>query len=122
MRGQVVVIEPCAVEHALIDDTGAQPFYVIPRGDDVVLGGTAQPGDTRLLPDDADTRSIVDGIGARVPALCGARVRAVRVGLRPYRPAVRLELERRDGGRSLIHDYGHGGSGYTVAWGCAAEV
>ncbi len=122
VRGQVVLVERCALDHALIDDTSPQPFYVIPRGDDVVLGGTAQAGDTRLSPDDGDTRSILDGIAARMPALRGAAVRAVRVGLRPYRPQVRLELERRAHGRRLVHNYGHGGSGYTVAWGCAAEV
>ena len=26
------------------------------------------------------------------------------------------------GGRLLVHNYGHGGSGYTLAWGCAADV
>jgi D-amino-acid oxidase len=39
------------------------------------------------------------------------------VGLRPGRTAVRLE---RMG--NIIHNYGHGGGGYTVAWGCASEV
>ena len=24
--------------------------------------------------------------------------------------------------RRLVHDYGHGGSGFTLAWGCAEEV
>jgi D-amino-acid oxidase len=38
------------------------------------------------------------------------------------RPSVRLELEERPGGRAVIHDYGHGGSGYTLSWGCAEEV
>src|SRR5262249_30560047 len=122
VRGQVVIVEPRPLDHALIDDTQARPFYVIPRGDDVVLGGVAQPGGTRLLPDDADTATILGAARERVPALRDAAVRAVRVGLRPYRPAVRLELQRLPGGRRLVHDYGHGGSGYTVAWGCAAEV
>ena len=35
------------------------------------------------------------------------------VGLRPFRPSVRLERERL-GGRSVVHNYGHGGSGITV--------
>jgi D-amino-acid oxidase len=56
-----------------------------------------------------------------VPALAGARVRAHRVGLRPARPAVRLEAEHRDG-RTVVHDYGHGGAGVTLSWGCADEV
>ncbi len=51
-----------------------------------------------------------------------------RVGLRPGRSSVRLEL-----GDSLtapgagpavpvIHNYGHGGSGLTLAWGCAGDA
>ena len=35
------------------------------------------------------------------------------VGLRPFRPSVRLERETL-GGRSVVHNYGHGGSGITV--------
>ena len=40
-----------------------------------------------------------------------------KVGLRPVRPAVRLE---RDG--HVVHCYGHGGAGVTLSWGCADEV
>ena len=35
------------------------------------------------------------------------------VGLRPFRPSVRLERETL-GGQSVVHNYGHGGSGITV--------
>ncbi|MGH7892417.1 MAG: FAD-dependent oxidoreductase, partial [Thermodesulfobacteriota bacterium] len=45
-----------------------------------------------------------------------------RVGLRPGRTEVRLEIEELPGGRALIHDYGHGGGGFTLSWGCAEEV
>jgi D-amino-acid oxidase len=45
------------------------------------------------------------------------RVVREAVGLRPYRPAVRVEREGR-----VVHNYGHGGSGYTLCWGCAEEV
>jgi D-amino-acid oxidase len=43
------------------------------------------------------------------------------VGLRPGRPTVRLEEEYRTTGR-IIHNYGHGGAGITLSWGCAREV
>jgi D-amino-acid oxidase len=43
------------------------------------------------------------------------------VGLRPGRASVRVEAESRRGAR-LVHDYGHGGSGVTLSWGCAREA
>jgi D-amino-acid oxidase len=46
-----------------------------------------------------------------------APVVSVAVGLRPARPSVRLEAEGR-----VVHCYGHGGAGVTLAWGCAVEV
>ena len=46
-----------------------------------------------------------------------------RVGLRPFRKSgVRLEKEKLGDGRTVIHNYGHGGSGFTLSWGCAEEV
>jgi D-amino-acid oxidase len=56
------------------------------------------------------------------PALGQARVITERVGLRPCRPAVRLEAQPLPGGRVLWHNYGHGGAGVTLSWGCAREL
>ena len=43
-------------------------------------------------------------------------------GLRPYRIGTfRLEPES-VGGRFVVHNYGHGGAGITLSWGCAHEV
>lgn len=56
------------------------------------------------------------------PEIAGARVLAHRVGLRPARDAVRLERGTLPDGRRLVHNYGHGGAGVTVAWGCAQEA
>ena len=54
--------------------------------------------------------------------MTGARILSHGVGLRPGRPAVRLEAERPASGKLLVHDYGHGGSGVTLSWGCAEDV
>lgn len=44
-------------------------------------------------------------------------------GLRPFRPdGYRLERERLPDGRSLVHNYGHGGSGVTISWGTAEDA
>ncbi|GBN96828.1 hypothetical protein AVEN_219601-1, partial [Araneus ventricosus] len=47
------------------------------------------------------------------------------VGLRPCRPTPRLERESiktKNGNLEVIHNYGHGGSGVTLSWGCAYQV
>lgn len=42
--------------------------------------------------------------------------------LRPFRPSgPRLEAER-FGEKTVIHNYGHGGAGWSLGWGCAAEA
>ena len=44
------------------------------------------------------------------------------VCLRPFRPAgPRLEAER-FGEKTVVHNYGHGGSGWSLSWGCAQEA
>jgi D-amino-acid oxidase len=46
-------------------------------------------------------------------------VRAV-AGIRPFRRGG-LRLEREDvGGKTSVHNYGHGGAGYTLSWGSAS--
>ena len=50
------------------------------------------------------------------------RLMKVTVCLRPFRPAgPRLEVER-FGERTVVHNYGHGGSGWSLSWGCAEEA
>lgn len=122
VRGQVVRIERSGIERFVLDDYGPRGVrYVVPRTDDCVLGGTAEVGEESLTADAATTRSIVQRCAELEPRVRDARVLSVAVGLRPGRPTVRLERERR-GDRAIIHDYGHGGAGVTVSWGCADDV
>ncbi len=95
---------------------------VLPRTHDVILGGTAQENDWSREPSESDTEMIRQRCAQMVPAIADCKLLGVAVGLRPGRKEVRLELEMIDGNRPLIHNYGHGGGGYTVAWGCANEV
>jgi D-amino-acid oxidase len=95
--------------------------YVFPRIDEVVLGGTRQVGDERIDPDAATTARILSDALLLEPRLANAEVRAVRVGLRPGRPSVRVATERIDNDW-VVHNYGHGGSSDTLSWGCAEEV
>ena len=118
VRGQVVRVSAPDVREWLLDQSDPEDLvYVVPRVNDVVLGGTAQEGDENLRPDPATTEAIRARCAALIPALHDAPVVDVAVGLRPARPAVRLEAEGR-----IVHCYGHGGAGVTLAWGCAGEV
>jgi D-amino-acid oxidase len=118
VRGQVLRVSAPEIEEWLIDDRDpGAPTYVIPRERDVVLGGTADEGVEDLLPDPETTAAIRARCARHFPALRDAPAVGVAVGLRPARPEVRLEAEGR-----VVHCYGHGGAGVTLAWGCAVEV
>jgi D-amino-acid oxidase len=119
VRGQVVLLEQVGLDRWWLDEGG--PTYVIPRSRDIVVGGTDDAGDWDKTPDPATTRRIVDDATRLVPELAEARVLGVRVGLRPVRPAVRLEAEEVDR-TTVVHCYGHGGAGITLSWGCADDV
>jgi D-amino-acid oxidase len=124
VRGQIVVVENPGITEFYIDhgDDSPEYVYVFPHGDTVVLGGTADEGSDDLAPWPAAAERIRRECAAVFPELAGARVVTQRVGLRPVRPAVRLEPEPLDGGRVLWHNYGHGGAGVTLSWGCAREL
>jgi D-amino-acid oxidase len=123
VRGQVVVVTNPGISEFFIDGTGisAEFPYLFPHGDTVLLGGTAEPGNWSTRPDPATAARIIRGCIAVEPRLRGAQVVGHRVGLRPARPEVRLEAERRDGGL-LLHNYGHGGAGVSLSWGCAMDI
>lgn len=40
-------------------------------------------------------------------------------GLRPFRPSGFVVRRDEVGGKALIHNYGHGGGGISLSWGCA---
>jgi D-amino-acid oxidase len=122
VRGQVVVVEQVGLTEWVVDDgDGTALTYVVPRIDDVVVGGTAEEGVEDLAVDPATAAGILARATVLVPPLAGARVVGHKVGLRPARPGVRLEAERR-GDATVVHCYGHGGAGVTLSWGCAAVV
>ena len=123
VRGQVVLVGQVGVEQWLLAQSDPEALtYVVPRERTVVLGGTAHVGATDLEPDAATAAAVVERCAALVPALRGAPVLAHRVGLRPTRSSVRLEAGVLSDGRPVVHDYGHGGAGVTLSYGCAAEV
>jgi D-amino-acid oxidase len=122
VQGQVVrLADPGLTGWVLDEDNPAGLTYVVPRGSDVVVGGTAVEGATGTDPDPVVEAALLERAWALVPELRGARVLSRAVGLRPGRPTVRLDRTLVDG-RPVIACYGHGGAGVTLSWGCAWDV
>ncbi|GHH35577.1 amino acid oxidase [Streptomyces umbrinus] len=121
VRGQLVIVENPGVRSWLVstDAVAGTTTYLFPQPDRLVLGGTTEEDEWSLTPDPAVAARIVERCARFAPAVARARVLGHRVGLRPVRGVVRLEREVRGGGGVLVHNYGHGGAGVTVAWGCA---
>jgi D-amino-acid oxidase len=123
VRGQVVIVKNSGIEEFFRHPCdGPESTYIFPHGDVVLLGGTAEEDAWDLRPSPAITTRILRDCTAVAPRLRGSPILAERVGLRPYRPQVRLEAEDLGDGRVLWHNYGHGGAGVTLAWGCAREL
>jgi D-amino-acid oxidase len=108
--------------------SGAQGMvFILPRGKDMlVLGGLVEADQWDLdigLENYGPVRQMLRRCEEFLPVLRNAEIdvhEPVRVGLRPFRRQnVRVEHEA---GTRIIHNYGHGGSGVTFSWGCAAEV
>jgi D-amino-acid oxidase len=124
IRGRIVIVTNPGITTSVRDEDHPDgTTYVHPRSQDVVLGGSFEPGRTDLTPDPAATRAILARCRALVPALTAAEVITPLAGLRPGRHGgVRLEAGPGAGGARLIHNYGHGGAGMTLSWGCADAV
>lgn len=124
VRGQLVRVANPGLTLSVRDEhhPGGRA-YVHPRTADCILGGTFEEGRWDTTPDPEVGAAILERCLDLVPALRGVEVLEHAAGLRPVRPMVRLEAEPpADDVPRVIHNYGHGGSGITLAWGCAADV
>ncbi len=123
LLGQVLIAEPGEFDLAttVTDDRAADEiFYVIPRRGELVVGGISRLVPHGVAPqvDPAITHRVL--AQARELGVAIGAVRDVRVGLRPFRPEVRLERDAAN--PRIIHNYGHGGAGFTLCRGCAEQV
>lgn len=113
------------VKIGLAYDSSDSLTYALPRGRGIVqLGGTSISGWNSDM-----SSSEISSILTRNQTIFGvptanALIVETGCGLRPCREAgVRLELDNSIiTALPVIHNYGHGGSGFTLAFGCAEDV
>jgi D-amino-acid oxidase len=125
IRGQIIRAAKLPIQRALLDeeeDGEGGIAYIVPRSNDTILGGTALPGNWSLEPDAATAQRILERCARLAPEVRTAQILEHLVGLRPGRSSVCLEAYTLPGGGTVVHNYGHGGAGVTLSWGCAEEV
>lgn len=125
-------VQPLFGQHVVLTNPGLRQLFLeinggpdwtcyFPHPHRVVCGGISIPGRWDTAADPDITERILQRCRRIEPRLNDADVIEVITGLRPDRPAVRLEAKPLGGAR-CIHNYGHGGNGVTLSWGCARDV
>jgi D-amino-acid oxidase len=123
IRGQILRVPKLSRDEIVMDDDHADGMiYVIPRLEDTILGGVAEEAVECLEPDDTTTAAIRRRCAHYFPELADSTRQIVKVGLRPGRASVRTQTERLPDGQTIVHCYGHGGSGLSLSWGSAQAV
>lgn len=117
VRGQVALLEPVQGYPIYLENERA--LYVVPRQDATIVGGTYEMGVAEAVTQPDEIELILAKARTALPGLAHLKTIGNWAGLRPFRESVRLEQET---GKKIIHNYGHGGSGFTLAFGCGTEA
>lgn len=120
-RGQVALVPKIQKLSGAIVCDDSPLMYAISRANDCLFGGTNDVSEDRTVDPVTTTRILTEC--SRVLDIDPPKPIAERVGIRPFRRSgVRLERNVLSDGRTVVHNYGHGGSGFTLSWGCARNV
>lgn len=122
IRGQMIRVKAPWIKHFLYVDHNC---WIIPGKETVTIGGTRQVGDMRDEISAHDSRDVWERACTYMPSLRGAKWQWEWVGMRPVREPIRIERERLQFGNktvTVVHNYGHGGNGISLAWGCGKQA
>ncbi len=128
----VATVRPLFGQHVVLINPGLRQLFVemhddpewvcyFPHPQRVVCGGISIPDRWDTTPDPEISERILQRCRRIEPRLSDAEVIETITGLRPGRPSVRVEAQPLGRAR-CVHNYGHGGNGVTLSWGCARDV
>ncbi|GIY67173.1 d-aspartate oxidase [Caerostris extrusa] len=121
VRGQTIIVKAPWIKHFYYADE----VYVIPGVDCVTLGGIKDYGSWKMDVNTYQKQFIWDKCTELLPSLKKAEIMYDWVGLRPFRPSIRIDasfIKRQDNYSLIVNNYGHGSHGVALSWGTAQDV
>ena len=108
------------------------PVYMRPRGSDLVVGGTYLEGDEEPLIRPKERQRLLINAQHLGLDVSSCTIKREWVGFRPFRSTIRCEFDNNNGLETMtssrdqptipiFHNYGYGGSGWTIGIGGAKE-
>ena len=123
IRGQFIITDKVGLQHATHASFDENNFILIAeREHDCYIAGNTMDNVWDTQPDPKTSKDMLRRAQKLEPRLKNAVIRRAGIGLRPGRKSIRLEQDVLADKRLVIHNYGHGGAGFTTAWGCADNV
>jgi len=123
-RGVLLQVKAPWIKHFVYD--GNDETFICPGVNTVHIGTVRQIDDWRTHVDDESKEGILKRCSNILPSIKDAPIVKEWAGLRPYRmnPRCEREIITTPSGRKfpVIHNYGHGGNGFVMSWGCAQQV
>ncbi|TXF91764.1 FAD-dependent oxidoreductase [Neolewinella aurantiaca] len=120
MRGQILRCKKMDLPSFADATRKGALSYVINRQEDCIVGGTDYENDWNESVEQSDTDLILKRLNSHSPNGNTPQILETLVGLRPKRSAIRFAFD--PDYHNVFHNYGHGGAGFTVGWGCAIEL
>ena len=106
--------------------TDTMPCYMIPRGKDIAVGGSYIEHDTETEVREHETKRLLSNAALLGIDIEKTKPKSTWTGFRPFRSKIRCELDQAIASQpqravKVVHNYGFGGSGWTINVGAAKE-
>jgi D-amino-acid oxidase len=121
MKGQLIIVSNPGINYFFAERGNAKElFYWMPHGNKIVIGGTAEKEYSHHLVDEIQINRMINNAKKIDDKFKKSVVISKKVGFRPCRNSIRFEFDKKY--KNVFHNYGHGGSGVSLSWGCAQSV